>query len=84
MRRAAIYVDTRAGALAEAGDLIQPMDAGVISDADIRGDLFDLCRGVVPGRLDDNAITLFKSVGTALEDLAAAKMIYDLAPKNEP
>ncbi|MEZ4698819.1 MAG: ornithine cyclodeaminase family protein [Rhodothermales bacterium] len=76
MRRSTIYVDTRDGALSEAGDLIQPIQAGVIAETDIRGDLFDLCRGRIPGRTSDASITLFKSVGTALEDLAAAELVY--------
>ena len=74
VRRVAIFVDTRAGALKEAGDIVQPLAAGVIQESDIRGDLFDLCRGAVTGRRSDDEITLFKSVGTALEDLAAAML----------
>lgn len=70
--RAAIFVDTRAGALKEAGDIMQPIAAGLIGEAAIRGDLFDLCRGMHPGRRDAEEVTLFKSVGTALEDLVAA------------
>ena len=50
VRRARIYVDTRAGALKEAGDIVQPLAAGIISESDIAGDLFDLCRGKAPGR----------------------------------
>jgi ornithine cyclodeaminase len=75
-RRASIYVDTRAGALEEAGDIVQPLAAGVIQESDIAGDLFDLCRGKVEGRTSAEDITLFKSVGTALEDLAAAALVY--------
>jgi len=74
--RARIYVDTRGGALAEAGDIVQPLKSGVISEADICGDLFDLCRGVVEGRGSADEVTLFKSVGTAVEDLAAAALAY--------
>lgn len=72
--RARLYVDTRAGALAEAGDIVQPLQAGLIAAGDIAGDLFDLARGTVPGRRGADEITLFKSVGTALEDLAAAQL----------
>lgn len=77
IRIAAIYVDTRDGALAEAGDLVQPIAAGVIDVRVVRGDLFDLCRGRAEGRRDQEEITLFKSVGAALEDLAAALVVYD-------
>ena len=75
VRRARIFVDTREGALHEAGDLVQPIAAGVISRADVVGDLFDLARGTVPGRESEEEITYFKSVGTALEDLAAAELL---------
>jgi ornithine cyclodeaminase len=76
VRRASLYVDTREGALKEAGDLILAFQAGVKRPSDIAGDLFDLCRGDAPGRRSDGEITLFKSVGTALEDLAAAKLAF--------
>lgn len=72
--RAEIYVDTRSGALAEAGDIIQAIEDGSISDSDIRGELRDLVNGKVSGRTADTSITLFKSVGTAIEDLAAAEL----------
>lgn len=73
-RRASVFVDTRAGALREAGDIVQPIAAGAIAEADIRGDLSDLCRELHPGRTRAAEITLFKSVGTALEDLVAAEL----------
>lgn len=76
IRRARVYVDTRAGALIEAGDIVQPIAAGIIRDSDISADLFDLCRGKAKGREAAEDITLFKSVGTALEDLAAAALAY--------
>jgi alanine dehydrogenase len=76
VRRARLYVDTRAGALKEAGDVVDPIRRGVISNADVAGDLFDLCRGTVAGRRTADEITLFKSVGTALEDLAAAMLVW--------
>jgi ornithine cyclodeaminase len=56
VRRARIYVDTRAGALSEAGDIIDPLARGVIAAADIAGDLFDLCRCKVPGRATQGEI----------------------------
>jgi ornithine cyclodeaminase len=76
VRRARVFVDTRAGALTEAGDVVQPLAAGVIAERDIQGDLFDLARGA-PGRQGADEITLFKSVGTALEDLAAARLVAE-------
>ena len=82
MRRARLYVDTRAGALAESGEFIQAIEAGVITPGDVAGELSELCRGEVDGRTSDNEMTLFKSVGTALEDLAAAELA--LARIGEP
>lgn len=76
-RRARIFVDTRAGAFAEAGDILQPLRTGVIGKEAVLGDLFDLCRGTVPGRGSAQEITLFKSVGAAIEDLAAAIAVYE-------
>jgi alanine dehydrogenase len=72
--RAAIYVDTRAGALAESGELVHALAAGLISTTHIRGELSELARGSVVGRREPGEITLFKSVGCALEDLAAAEL----------
>lgn len=74
LSRADVYVDTRAGALAEAGEVIQAIANGDMQERDIVGDLFDLARGTCRGRESACAITLFKSVGTALEDLAAAEL----------
>jgi ornithine cyclodeaminase len=74
--RARVYVDTREGALSEAGDLLQARDEGKFDFANVQGDLFDLCRGTVMGRKSPEEITLFKSCGTAIEDLATAIMVY--------
>jgi ornithine cyclodeaminase/alanine dehydrogenase-like protein (mu-crystallin family) len=76
LKRAHLYVDTRGGALKEAGDIVDPLKRGVILETDIRGDLFDLCRGRVKGRESGDEITLFKSVGTAIEDFATAMLIW--------
>jgi len=72
-----IYVDTKEAAMQEAGDILIPIENGVITADDVQGDLADLCRGQVAGRGNDEEITLFKSVGTALEDLVAAKLLLD-------
>jgi ornithine cyclodeaminase len=76
IKRARVYVDTRAGAMKEAGDIVQPLRSKVIGKGDIQGDLFDLCRGSVKGRRRKDEITLFKSVGTAIEDLVAAMLVW--------
>ena len=67
------------GAGKEAGDIVQPLRAGIIGADDIAGDLFELTRGSRAGRRYHDQITLFKSVGTALEDLAAAQLAYERA-----
>jgi ornithine cyclodeaminase len=77
VRRARVFVDTRAGALKEAGDIVQPIQSGVLREDDIAGDLFDLTRGTRAGRRYHDQITMFKSVGTAIEDLAAAQLALD-------
>lgn len=79
VRRASVFVDTRAGACHEAGDIVQPIARGVLRAEDVRADLFDLCRGLHTGRQSPEEITLFKSVGTALEDLAAAVLVAERA-----
>ncbi|TYC50455.1 ornithine cyclodeaminase family protein [Rhodobacterales bacterium] len=76
VRRAEIFVDTRDGCLSEGGDIVQPIAAGVISADDVRADLYDLCRDNHPGRRSKDEITMFKSVGAALEDLAGAILAY--------
>jgi ornithine cyclodeaminase len=79
VRRARIFVDTRAGAFSEAGDILQPLQAGVIGKEAIVADLFDLARGTVSGRRAPDEITFFKSVGAAIEDLAAAIAVMEAA-----
>ncbi len=72
-----IVVDSRAGALAEGGDIVSALASGAIDASAIAADLADLARGAHPGRTRDDDITVFKSVGFALEDLAAAEAVYD-------
>ena len=75
VRRSRIFVDTREGAGKEAGDIVQPLRSGALAADGIVADLFELCRGQKRGRGSAGEITLFKSVGTALEDLAAAELV---------
>ena len=75
---AAIYVDTQE-ALQKAGDLLGPMSRGVFAAADIKATLDQLCRGERGGRASAGQRTVFKSVGSALEDLAAAMLVIDAA-----
>ena len=73
---AALYVDTEE-ALQKSGDLLGPMQRGVFAAADLRGTLATLARGETTGRRSDTERTVFKSVGTALEDLAAAILVHE-------
>jgi ornithine cyclodeaminase len=71
-----VYVDTREGAGHEAGDLLQAAQEGAFDMNSIVGELADLATGRVQGRKTASEITLFKSCGTAIEDLAAAAQVY--------
>jgi alanine dehydrogenase len=73
MARCELYVDTRAGALRESGEIVGAIARGVIERGAVRGELSDLAAGLFK-RSGPQAITLFKSVGTALEDLVAAEL----------
>ncbi len=75
-RHAHVFVDTEE-APQKSGDLIGPLLRNAISPTDLKGTLAALCRGDVCGRLDGSERTLFKAVGTALEDLAAAVQVYE-------
>jgi len=80
--KASVFVDTYTGALAEGGDVVEPIRSGVLKRADVRAELAELCRGEKKGRTGAAEITLFKSVGTALEDLTAAQMVHQAALRN--
>lgn len=75
--RASLFCDTRAGALKEGGDLVIPLKAGLITEAAVKADLADLARGKHRGRASEDEVTLFKSVGTAIEDFAAARLAME-------
>lgn len=75
--RAEVFVDTYAGALKEAGDLVQPMANGRLAREHVRAEMSELVAGAHPGRRNDAEITLFKSVGSALEDLCAARLVSE-------
>ena len=79
VERSRIFVDTFEGALAEAGDLLDPLARGIIDRKRIVGELADLVCGRVAGRVNGDEIILFKSVGTAIEDLAASQLVVAAA-----
>lgn len=79
MRRARVFVDTRAGACREAGDIVRALASGALTPERIEADLFELARRTLPLPRADTDITLFKSVGAALEDLAGAVLAHATA-----
>ncbi|MEP7102253.1 MAG: ornithine cyclodeaminase family protein [Burkholderiales bacterium] len=74
--RSRVFVDT-SEALAKSGDLLDAIAEGAFDATQLRGTLAELCAGARPGRIDPTECTLFKAVGTALEDLAAAELVFD-------
>ena len=74
-----VVVDRRESALREGGDIVQAIKSGAVRETAIAAELADFARGVHPGRTRAGEITLFKSVGFALEDLAAAEAVFDAA-----
>lgn len=69
------YVDSRANVLNECGEILIPIEEGRVTEDHIVGELADLCSGRVKGRQSDDEITVYKSVGSALSDLAAAQLV---------
>lgn len=76
LKRARVFCDTKSGAIKEAGDLCDPIARGVISEQDVLADLFELSSGDYVFERGADDITMFKSAGTAIEDLAAAMLAY--------
>jgi len=76
---AEVWVDARTAAFAEAGDILIPLGEARITKAHVRGELGEVLAGMVPGRSSDAAITVFKSLGLAVEDAVAAQLIAERA-----
>ncbi|MBN1137595.1 MAG: hypothetical protein JXM73_13490 [Anaerolineae bacterium] len=79
--RAKVVVDSRSASLAEAGDLLIPLNDGTISLEQIHGEIGEVAAGQIPGRESDGEITFFKSVGVAVQDVAVAGLILRRAAK---
>ena len=77
IQKSNVFIDTYQGGLKESGDIVIPLQNGILSKEKIVADLFELCSGTKQGRQNENEITLFKSVGHASEDLAAASYYYN-------
>lgn len=81
LQRARVFVDSRSACLEEAGDLLQPMRAGLFDESHICGELGEVVLGRIPGRQTPNEITYFKSVGIAVQDAIAAQLALNNARK---
>ena len=79
VKDARLFVDSRVGALAEAGDIVMPMTEGAIDESHIAAEIGDVCGGRVEGRRGQSEITIFKSLGMAVEDVAAAHLAFERA-----
>jgi ornithine cyclodeaminase/alanine dehydrogenase len=77
--RSRVFPDYVEACLAEAGDLLIPLKEGAIGRDHLRGSLGDVIAGLKPGRERDDEITLFKSVGLAIQDVAVANLVYQRA-----
>ena len=75
--KASVYIDTYQGGLKESGDIVIPLQNGTLKKEDVKADLFQLCSNLKKGRENNEEITVFKSVGHALEGLAAANYYYN-------
>lgn len=79
VRRARLYVDRRESVMAEAGDFLIPREEGVVDNTHVLGELGEVVLGRVAGRTGPGDVTLFKSLGIAIEDVASARFIYERA-----
>jgi len=75
------FVDSRVSARAEAGELKHAMQAGLITESHVLGEIGEVLSGRVAGRMRSDDITVYKSLGVAAQDMAAARVIYDRATR---
>jgi alanine dehydrogenase len=80
--RARLYVDSRAAAMVESGDVVQGIREGRFTDAHVRGEIGDVVLGRVQGRASDRDVTVFKSLGLAVEDVVSADLVLRRAIEN--
>lgn len=82
VKAARVFADSKVAVLKEPGDIVRPLQEGIIKPDHIVGEIGELSAGVIEGRQNEKQITLFKSVGTAVQDLAAAGKVIEIAKKN--
>ena len=80
-RASKIYFDSEDAVLSESGDILIPLEEGIITKDDFTGDLGNVIKGELVGRENDDEIIVFETVGVATQDLVAAREIYDKAVK---
>ena len=78
-RASKIYFDSEDAVLSESGDILIPLEEGIITKEDFTGDLGNVIKGELVGRENDDEIIVFETVGVATQDLVAAREIYDKA-----
>ena len=79
--RAKVVIDHHESSMAEAGDILIPLRQGLITEDHIYAELGEIAAGIKPGRVSSEEITLFKSVGVAVQDVAAASAVLETARK---
>jgi alanine dehydrogenase len=80
--RGRLFVDSRAAALVESGDVVQGIHEGRFTEAHLRGEIGEVVLGRVPGRASDRDVTVFKSLGLAVEDVVSADLVLRRAIEN--
>ena len=82
VKRGRLFVDSRAAALVESGDVVMNIAAGLFDSSHIRGEVGELVLGRVNGRASDSDVTIFKSLGMAVEDVVAADLVFRRASES--
>ena len=80
-RASKIYFDSKEAVLSESGDILLPLEEGLITEADFTGDIGDVIKGNLTGRENDDEIIVYETVGVGAQDLVTARTIYEKALK---
>lgn len=80
-RASKIYFDSQEAVLSESGDILLPLEEGIITEDDFTGNIGDVIKGTLTGRENDNEIIVYETVGVGAQDLVTAKLIYEKAQK---
>ncbi len=80
-RASKIYFDSKEAVLSESGDILIPLEEGIITEDDFTGDIGNVIKGELIGRENDDEIIVYETVGVGAQDLVTAKAIYEKALK---